>query len=166
MGRLFLIVGPSGSGKDTLIKYSTRRIPGLKKVKRVITRENNEHEDFKSVNREEFSNNNFFTSWEAHGNKYGIPTLNNDNYILNVSRKVINKIKEKKPDTFVIELSADKEVLRKRLIERGRDSPEEITKRLNREIRINSDFIINTNNPDVSIAGEELVNYIKKKIIH
>ncbi|MFA5406572.1 MAG: phosphonate metabolism protein/1,5-bisphosphokinase (PRPP-forming) PhnN [Candidatus Nanoarchaeia archaeon] len=164
MNHLILIVGPSGSGKDTIIDYACNKIP-LNKIKRFITRPKNDFEDFESVTDDEFESMEFFISWEAHGKKYGIPLLDPDkNYIINVSRNIINKIKERYLNTIVIELTARLEILRKRLTQRGRDPPSEVEARLKRDIIIDSNLIIETSNPDISIAGDVLVNFLKEKL--
>ena len=160
---IFLIVGPSGSGKDTLIDYAVNKLP-VKKAKRVITRENNQYEDFKSVSDDEFNQQQFFIKWESYGRKYGIPPLSDDHYLLNVSRQVINQVKALKPDTKVIELTTKPEVLAKRVNKRDRDTIKEKKERLKRAVNINSDFKIDTSSSDVSVAGEELINYLKKFI--
>ncbi len=160
---LILVVGPSGSGKDTIINYVASRLP-VKKVRRVITRPGNKFEDFESVTPEEFGKMKFFAKWEAHGKKYGIPLLGEGTHILNVSRTVANELKEKY-GAFIIELKTNKEILRERLIRRGRDPPDEIRKRLEREVPVESDFCVDTSNPDASIAGEKVVNYIKEKLL-
>jgi len=161
MGHLFLIVGPSGAGKDTLINYVTERLP-IKRVKRVITRASDEYEDFTSVNEEEFDKQEYFITWESYGRKYGIPQLGSGDYIINVSRDVINKIKKKRPDTIIIELKTKPEVLKQRLEARTRG---EVKERLERRVEVQSDIIIETSNPDSSVAGEELVSYLRKKLV-
>jgi len=165
MGHLFLIVGPSGVGKDTMIERAAERIQGLEKAKRVITRENNDFEDFESISKSEFDNQEFFISWKAHNKKYGIPKLGEGNYIMNVSRKVIDIIRNLHPETHVIELTARPDVLLERQMRRGRDSEEEIMTRLKRRVEVNSDHVIDTSSPDINEDVNKLVNYIKKKIL-
>ena len=38
-GRFLAVVGPSGSGKDTIIDACCKQLPNIKRVKRYITRE-------------------------------------------------------------------------------------------------------------------------------
>ena len=163
--KLFLIVGPSGSGKDTLINYAVGRVPGLKKIRRVITRPPNNFEDFESVDYCEFDKRDFLITWEVFGVKYGIPKLEEGNYIVNVSRSVVPKIKEIFPNTKVIKLTAPKEILIQRQIKRGRDPLNVILKRVERDFDIDCDIEIDTSFSDIRIAGEKLVNFINKELL-
>ena len=54
-GRLILVVGPSGAGKDTLIDAAVARRAGLARARRVVTRpEEAGGEDFEAVTPERF----------------------------------------------------------------------------------------------------------------
>lgn len=165
-GKLFLIVGPSGSGKDTLIEYVTSRLP-VKRVKRYVTRLPNAFEDFISVNACEFNSMDFFIKWGVFDKMYGIGRevldglLKGENYVINVSRDVINEVRSKWLDTKVVSLTVAKDVLRARMLARKRDSLDEIEKRLSREFSVPCDLLIDTSNPDITIAGEKLVSYVK-----
>ena len=169
MGYLFLVVGPSGAGKDTLIDYVTIKLPVIK-VKRYITRLPNAFEDFISVSVSDFNKMDFFLKWGSYDKQYGISAevlsgLKSDrHFIINVSRDVISEAKSKWAKTFVISLSVSKEVLVKRALERGRDSPEEIKKRLDRDFTVSADFTVDSSNPDASVAGDKIVGFIKKLI--
>jgi len=169
MGYLFLVVGPSGSGKDTLIDYVTGKLP-VSKVKRFVTRPPNAFEDFTSVSVSEFDSMVFFLKWGSYDKQYGIGSdildglKSGKHFIINVSRDVISEAKSKWRDTFVIALSVPKDVLVKRALERGRDSPEEVAKRLSRDFVVSADFTVDSSNPDASVAGEKIVSFIKSII--
>ena len=169
-GRLFLAVGNSASGKDSVISYALRGIPTLKKLKRVITRPESDTEDFISIKKEDFKAEDYFISWESYNKFYGIPKNildgleKGEDYIVNVSRQVITEIKNKWNNTFVILFQVPIEILKQRLSNRGREDNKEIKQRLERASdapRIKADLIIDSSNPDVSIAGEELIKFIK-----
>ncbi|PIU63142.1 hypothetical protein COS83_01140 [archaeon CG07_land_8_20_14_0_80_38_8] len=172
-GKLFLILGNSGAGKDAIMDYAVNNCGNLKKVKRCITRPASNTEEYTSVKKENFRHEDYFLSWEAYGKFYGIPfeVLNGlnhgDNYIVNISREALNEALNKWRGAYVIELTTPIEVLRQRLNERSRESDEEVRKRLQRAENapiIRSDIQVNTSNPDVSIAGEKTVKFIQKII--
>ncbi len=78
IGRLFIVVGPSGAGKDTLIAGAKVLRPDLHWARRVITRaEVAGGEPFEGVSLEEFNTRRdageFALHWQAHGLSYGVP---------------------------------------------------------------------------------------------
>lgn len=138
--KIILIVGPSGVGKDTLFRES-KKVLDKKFVflNRYITRkpcfyENNFYLDeyaFKVL-----KDNSFFISyWSAHGNYYGVAknSITNDTNIISISRSKIKDFENYYDHTFTINITVSKEELRKRLMNRARESKEEIEKRLNRD---------------------------------
>ena len=82
-GTLFLVVGPSGAGKDSLIDGARAELAGRRDIvfaSRVITRPpKSGDEDNLFATPEEFAamqaTGAFMLHWEAHGLFYGIPTL-------------------------------------------------------------------------------------------
>jgi phosphonate metabolism protein PhnN/1,5-bisphosphokinase (PRPP-forming) len=143
--KLILVVGPSGSGKDTLIEAARRHFEADDRIvfcKRCITRADQTGEAHEFVSEAEFarmkSEGAFFLSWDAHGLHYGITAdIRKDlsagrNVVVNVSRGVITEARRKWPDTHVINLSARPDVLRQRLEVRGREAGDNIGKRLER----------------------------------
>ena len=110
-GTLFLIVGNSGSGKDSLIKEALANWPENKKLMRVphryITRPPHESEPFISVTPEEYahldSQGAFCLKWHSYDMDYGVPVEIMDwmqageNVIVNVSRQIIPEARENSP---------------------------------------------------------------------
>ena len=142
-GRLYAVVGPSGVGKDTLIEAAMERRRDLAVAKRVITRPTEAGgEEFEGVTVEEFDRRleagEFALHWEAHGLKYGVPVsietaLNEGRDVLfNGSRAILPEAYALYPNMGVILIAASPEVLATRLAARGRESREEIEKRLAR----------------------------------
>lgn len=147
-GLLVLVVGPSGSGKDTLMVGAARALiddPRFRFVRRVVTRPEaaEAHEvaadeaTFK-VRREAGG---FALHWEAHGLQYGIPADIAEELragrvvVANVSRGVLAEAAERFP-TLVIEITVSDWVRAIRLRKRGREAPGEVTARLLRDVPI------------------------------
>jgi len=142
-GRIFAVVGPSGAGKDTLMAEARRRRPELHLVRRVVTRpEEAGGEPFEGVSREEFARREaegaFVLTWQAHGLRYGIPATidralaEGRDVLWNGSRGVLGRAWEVVPNLTVIHVTASPPVLAARLAARGRESREEIERRLAR----------------------------------
>jgi len=145
-GVLFLVVGPSGVGKDSLIDGARQFLEqdvSFWFPKRYITRSADAGgERHKSITSEEFerlvTQGAFMLSWRAHGHGYGIPIAAKEalargrSVIINVSRQVIEEARHQWSPVRVMLISAPRAVLRQRLTRRGREMPEEIEKRLDR----------------------------------
>ena len=143
-GTLFLVVGPSGAGKDALIAEACLRRPALYLMPKTITRpaEADEHipvteEEFAKLKRDYA----FSLSWDANGFRYGISRdlearlEAGQSVILNGSRSIVADVLEKFEPARIIYVSARLDVLAQRLRERGRESDEEIELRLARADR-------------------------------
>ncbi len=145
-GRLFLVVGASGAGKDTLIGAARRQLGDdgdYAFPRRVITRPPHAgSEDFESTTPEEFERRRrggaFALSWQSHGLSYGIPAAidglidTGKRVVVNVSRSVIGVARERYAATRVIEVVVPAAVAMERLRDRGRETPEDIAARLER----------------------------------
>jgi len=141
--RLFAVVGPSGAGKDTLLRLVRERIPGLHLARRTITRPPSEAtEPFESVSEEEFAARHqagdFALEWRAHGLRYGIakselaPLARGETVLFNGSRGALPQTLRAFPGMGVIVVTAPVEVLAARLAARGRESAADIAERLER----------------------------------
>lgn len=137
---IFAIVGPSGAGKDTLIRGALAARPDLRLVRRVITRPTEAGgEDFEGVSTMEFlrrqADSEFSLHWEAHGLHYGIPKEQVDgpgDVIFNGSRAALHEAVRVFPDLRVILITAPVAVLADRLAKRGREDINDIRARLSR----------------------------------
>src|SRR5258708_40306293 len=100
-GRLILVVGPSGAGKDTLLSLARAACADDGTIvfpRRVVTREATASEDNEQVSFEAFqqscADGGFAMQWEAHGHSYGLPRAIDDDIragrtvVANVSRTV------------------------------------------------------------------------------
>src|SRR5437868_4949290 len=118
-GRLFFVVGPSGSGKDTLLNGAKGALAADGRVvfaPRVITRPAGVgNEDHLPCGPEEFDRRiaagAFLIHWSAHGLKYGIPIHLVDhlaagrNVVVNGSRAAVAELLGKTGNVTVVEIS-------------------------------------------------------------
>lgn len=146
-GRLVLVVGPSGAGKDSLLREAMQRLASDRHIvfpRRVITRpSHDEAEAHDSLTVEEFlaakAKERFALSWEAHGLHYGIPISLLDELhagrtaAVNVSRAVIAAAAERFPTLAVLNVTAPPEIIAERLSLRGREGPADIAARIARD---------------------------------
>lgn len=142
-GPVIAVVGPSGAGKDSVMAALAARDPGFRIQRRVITRpEDAGGEAFTGVTPEEFARMEaegaFALSWRAHGLWYGIPVELYDlrkgarAVLVNLSRAVLAEAQARFGDLIVLSLTADPDVLAKRLSARGREDAGERARRLDR----------------------------------
>ncbi|MCB5412213.1 phosphonate metabolism protein/1,5-bisphosphokinase (PRPP-forming) PhnN [Pseudogemmobacter faecipullorum] len=138
--RLVAVVGPSGAGKDTLMALACAADPGIRAVRRVITRPSEAGgEEFEGVSEAEFSRRleqgEFALHWQAHGLRYGIPRqeLTGEGVLLfNCSRAVLSAAREQFPGLEILLVTAPAAVLAGRLAARGREAAEDRSRRLAR----------------------------------
>ena len=165
-GTLFLIVGPSGAGKDTLIALARETLgPGYVFPRRAITRpagaggEDHIAEDEASFEARERAGD-FALSWRAHGLAYGIPSsiasdlARGTHVVINVSRAVVDAARATFQPVRVILVTAPKDVLRARLRARGREDDASIEERLGRGQDVTADaVVVNDTTPQAGAAA-------------
>ncbi|MEM8754767.1 MAG: phosphonate metabolism protein/1,5-bisphosphokinase (PRPP-forming) PhnN [Pseudomonadota bacterium] len=145
-GRIFAVVGPSGAGKDTLMAAAKAMRPDLVWARRAITRpEEAGGEPFEGVSEAEFGGRRaaggFAVWWEAHGLLYGVPASIRDDLaegrtvMFNGSRAALPEARAAFPDLVFVLVTAPQAALARRLAERGRETAEEIDRRLARAAR-------------------------------
>jgi len=176
-GKLFLVMGPSGVGKDTLLNYLRRhRPPHVLIAHRYITRRmQNGPEVHISLSEDEFWERKdlglFALTWQAHGVWYGIGREvdmwleKGSHVVLNGSREAYAQVRDRFPGCMGILIQADPDVVRARLEARGREDAEEVAKRLERatprEVEAR-DLIVVNNNHSPEQGGEALLQSIHK----
>jgi ribose 1,5-bisphosphokinase len=151
-GRLIYLMGPSGSGKDSLIEAARRPLAklGCDVVRRVITRSAESlGEDAQGVSADEFERMEqqgaFALCWRANGLAYGIPVQIDEwlasgrNVLINGSRAYLDQARQRYPQLVAVLLTVDVEVLRQRLTRRGRESAAQIEARLKRSALFSAD---------------------------
>lgn len=142
-GRLIGVVGPSGAGKDSVMEALVARRPDLHRVRRVITRpETAGGEAFDGISPALFAaraaGGDFALHWKAHGLCYGVPASVADvldmgrDALVNLSRSVLGKAALRFDTLHVLHVTARPEVLADRLAARGRESAQDMARRLSR----------------------------------
>ncbi len=145
-GTLFYLIGASGSGKDSLLEGCRQQLPPQLRcciAHRYITRaadvggENHIHlseEEFRI--REQLGL--FAMNWYSHGYYYGIGSEidiwldSGANVVINGSREYLPRALALYDELVPVLVNVDSNLLRQRLINRGRESRDEIEKRLQR----------------------------------
>ncbi|WP_044870565.1 phosphonate metabolism protein/1,5-bisphosphokinase (PRPP-forming) PhnN [Pseudomonas sp. LFM046] len=162
-GRLIYLIGPSGSGKDSLLDAARETLAGqgCRVVRRVITRSAEARgESAESVTPEAFAQSeargDFAMSWYANGLSYGIPKVIDDwlnagdDVLVNGSRGYLPEARRRYPHLLAVLLTVEDGVLRQRLHARGRESAEEIEARLARNAGF-ADTLLAGENPDLCL---------------
>jgi ribose 1,5-bisphosphokinase len=145
-GRLVVVVGPSGAGKDTLIAEARARLagdPAFVFPLRIVTRAASTAEDHLTISEGDFtqavSRREFAFWWEAHSLKYALPAGIDDDIragrtvVCNVSRGIVAALRLRYARLVVVLVTAPAEVLADRLAGRGRASDGDLEQRLGRE---------------------------------
>jgi ribose 1,5-bisphosphokinase len=146
-GRLILLVGPSGAGKDTLLNLAKAACKEDRNVvfpRRVVTRDASVSEDNDALSPDEFresiARGDFALHWEAHGHLYGLRRAIDDDIrasrtvVINVSRTVIDAARRAYADIKVVSITAPPEVLAERIAMRARGSDGQFGLRLKRTV--------------------------------
>ena len=183
MGNLFYIIGGSGAGKDSLIDYAKNHLSdnsSIEFVRRYVTRPSNAggenhfaltKEDFLQYKDKEY----FVMDWFSHNTYYGIGTEINCwlsksiSVVMNGSRAYLSEAINKYPDIIPILISVDPLILSERLCSRGRESYDEIQKRIAQAVELEStaehpNMITIENNASLEEAGDHLLSVITNKL--
>ena len=154
-GTLHLVVGPSGAGKDALIRAARFARPDILVPTRAITRPADAGgEDHEAVTEAEFARRagagDFALWWRAHGLGYGVPReidaalAAGRPVLVNVSRAVIDEARARYAPLRVLRIDAPRAVLAARIAARGRETAAEVAARLARK-------------PDRPVEGPDVV---------
>jgi len=159
-GFLFLVIGNSGSGKDSIIKGTiekyTRDKPSIHLVQRYITRPPSETENNISITLDEFrkmkKENQFALTWNIYGLHYGVSIeiddwlKSGDLVLVNVSRTIIKDVRKIYKNVKVVFIQVPLEVSVERLKRRARENQKYLEERIerarNNQTFPNADFIV------------------------
>lgn len=178
-GRLVYLMGPSGAGKDSLIDAARAELQGLNVhiARRVITRSAEaKGEDAVGVSLEEFqrlsAEGAFALQWQANGLAYGIPVQIDDwlaaghAVLVNGSRAHLQQARERYPDLLPVLLRVDHHVLRQRLLDRGRETAQDIEQRLARaqQVRVEEGEVqVLDNSSSLDEAVQRLLGLLREQ---
>ncbi|HEY2478474.1 MAG TPA: guanylate kinase [Solirubrobacterales bacterium] len=181
--KVFVITGPSGVGKGTLIKQLLERVPGLSLSVSATTRAPREGEedgvDYHFLTEDQFQERidakDFLEFATYSGNHYG--TLNSEldrcldqgrSVVLEIEVQGAQQVRAARPDSVQIFIAPpDPAVLRERLRGRGTDSRDAIERRLKtaeNELAQQDDFDHRIVNDDLGKAADELESIVRSAI--
>jgi len=178
-GRLIVVVGPSGAGKDSILKGAANYFhdnPRIDFVRRVITREcDPSSEVHASVTEAQFislkKRGAFSVSWQANGLYYGLPVevlakiAQGQLLIANGSRAAVADLRSTFNPLTIVHVNVTQDVLAERLASRRRETAEQIEQRLHRNqtiIPIEGDDVVTIDNSAArDTAIDEFISLIE-----
>jgi len=145
-GTLLYVIGPSGSGKDSLMRHARKSLEHDARVlfaHRYITRPHDAGgENHVALSDAEFdsrlSRKLFPLHWQSHGMRYGIGCEINQwlakglIVVVNGSRAYLPHASQNYPELMPVLIDVSSDILRSRLNARGRESASDIDLRLKR----------------------------------
>jgi ribose 1,5-bisphosphokinase len=182
MAELIYLIGPSGVGKDSLLKYVRECLPHDAPVMiahRYITRPQEiGGENHIALTEGEFAarmqRGCFSLCWFSHQTWYGIGNEIDQwlsmglNVVVNGSRAYLQEALQIYPDLIPVLVTAEQSILRRRLENRGREGSQQIEHRL--QLAQQLDLEIQhpqlhriANNGDLDEAGEALLRLIQDR---
>jgi guanylate kinase len=183
VGKVFVITGPSGVGKGTLIERLLERIPELELSVSATTRAPRTGEvdgrDYHFLTQEEFERRveagDFVENATYSGHRYG--TLSEEverrlaggrSVVLEIEVQGARQMRDAKPEAVQIFIAPpDPEALRKRLEGRATDSPQEIEERLRTaesELQARDEFPHVVVNDDLQKAVSQLEGLVRDQL--
>ncbi len=180
MGRVFVITGPSGVGKGTLIRGLLERVPALTLSVSATTRAprpgEREGTDYHFMSAEEFDRHiaagDFVEHASYSGSRYG--TLRSElerhlNHrapvVLEIEVQGARQVREAMPEAVAVFIAPpSRDALRARLVGRGTDAPAQIDERMRtaeRELEAQPEFEHVVVNDRLEQATEELTRIVQ-----
>jgi guanylate kinase len=182
-GRLIVVSGPSGAGKDTLIRTALEAVPELALIASATTRKPREGEidgrDHVFLSREEFerwTEEDRLLEWaEYSGNLYGTPKQsveklleNGRSVILRIELQGARQIKERRPDAVMIFVRAPSlEETRRRLESRATETSESVESRMAtaiKEIAARDEFDYEVVNGEREQARRDMLEILQRVV--
>lgn len=182
MARVFVITGPSGVGKGTLIRELRERVPELELSVSATTRSPRKGErdgiDYHFLDGEQFARRvqagDFVEHAEYSGRRYGTLREELDRrtalghpVVLEIEVQGARQVRTAMPEAvqiFIVPPSTD--TLRQRLVGRGTDDDEQVAARLQvavSELAAQDEFAYKVTNADLDTAVQELVDIVRRE---
>ena len=184
MRPVFVVTGPSGAGKGTLIKGLVERVPGLEVAVSATTRPQRPGEadghDYWFLPDEEFTrriDGGEFLEWVPYvsGRRYGtlrseIDRIAADDQVcvLELELEGALKVQEEVPGSVTIFIAADVEELERRLRERATESTGEIDERIalaRQQLERAHEFRYMVRNDDIERATAALTAVVECELV-
>lgn len=183
MARVFVITGPSGVGKGTLIRNLLSRLPDLELSVSATTRaprpgeEDGVHYHF--LTDEQFARKveqgAFVEHADYSGRRYGTlrselerRTAGGVPVVLEIEVQGARQVRESLPDAVQVFIAPPSEqALRERLVGRGTDSPDDVERRLQvaeQELTARDEFQYQVVNDRLEDAVEELERIVQREL--
>jgi guanylate kinase len=181
--KVFVITGPSGVGKGTLIRGLVQRVPGLELSVSATTRRPRPGEadgvDYHFLSPDDFQRRvdaaDFLEHATYSGNRYG--TLRSElerrlaegaAVVLEIEVQGARQVREAMPEAVAVFIAPpSREALRTRLIGRGTDAPEQVDERMRtaeRELEAQGEFAHVVENDRLEDATEALARIVRQEI--
>lgn len=178
MARLYYVMGSSGAGKDSIMQYARSRLASVDRVvfaHRYITRPSDAGgENHIALSDEEFERRLdlglFCMNWRSHGFRYGLGMEivtwleRGIDVVMNGSRNYLEEARLLFPEMVPVLITVSQDVLRDRLLGRGRESIEEIEKRIqrNQEVDVDDSQAMRVSNDGpLEESGEQFLSILR-----
>lgn len=175
-GRLVYVIGPSGAGKDSVLTCLRASWPAThpthwarRTISRPLTPQGEQHEPVDDETFDQLLDSQAFAiHWRANGLRYGVrkeelQPIHSGNWVfINGSRGHLPELLNLWPEATVVHIGASVHVLKERLLARGRETPEAVAQRLQREVSLQlpQGSITIQNDGALQTAADELLTQL------
>ena len=178
-GLWVFVCGPSGAGKDSVMDWAAEHLigrPDIVFARRMVTRPSQPGSDHDPVTPKQFArmlgSGALVWCWETHGFHYAIAAhyaaevAAGRMVVVNGSREHVGSL-DATEQVRVVQIMADARQLAARMTQRGRDAPQEVARRLARNVQLpnlRADHTI-VNDGKLDDAGRQLADYLVAEVM-